>query len=127
MESAECDKAVVTVTSDSVKQMSSSDDSIIRQSDTDQENLDNGVNNTTHKSFNDMRKRHSSVPQTARTQVNRDICCAFPEIQYLLQFQGPNALQTKVKRKIPGRPMSVRLTKNQIDKVRVDCCYPDHD
>ena len=125
MESAECDKTVVT--SDSVKQMSSSDDSIIRQSDTDQENLDNGVNNTTHKSFNDMRKRHSSVPQTARTQVNRDICCGFPELQYLLQFQGPNALQTKVKRKIPGRPMSVRLTKNQIDKVRVDCCYPDHD
>jgi len=99
MESAECDKTVVT--SDSVKQMSSSDDSIIRQSDTDQENLDNGVNNTTHKSFNDMRKRHSSVPQTARTQ-------------------GPNALQTKVKRKIPGRPMSVRLTKNQIDKASKD-------
>ena len=80
MESAECDKTVVT--SDSVKQMSSSDDSIIRQSDTDQENLDNGVNNTTHKSFNDMRKRHSSVPQTARTQVNRDICWTFRELQY---------------------------------------------
>ena len=40
--------------------MSSSDDSIIRPSDPAGDNV---YNNTTHKSFIDKRRRHTSVPQ----------------------------------------------------------------
>jgi len=62
---------------------------------------DNGVYTTTHKSFLDKRQRHSSVPQTARTQGT----CS----------------QTKSKRKIlDGKNMSVMLNKNQIDKAAKD-------
>ena len=66
--------------------MSSSDDSIIRPgamlvtgSDGAHETeiTDNGAYNTTHKSFLDKRQRHSSVPQTARTQVSNSSRC-FP-------------------------------------------------
>jgi len=58
---------------------------------------------TTHKSFMEKRHRHSSVPQTARPQ-------------------GPNSgLLSRSKRNIPpGRLMSVRLNKSQIDKAAKD-------
>jgi len=88
--------------------MSSSDDSIIRPGALlvtgndgvhETEITDNGAYNTTHKSFLDKRQRHSSVPQTARTQG----ACA------------------KTKRKIvDGKNMSVMLNKNQIDKAAKD-------
>jgi phosphatidylinositol-3,4,5-trisphosphate 3-phosphatase/dual-specificity protein phosphatase PTEN len=58
---------------------------------------------TTHKSFIENRQRHSSVPQTARTQG---------------QHSG---LQSRSRRNIPpGRLMSVRLNKSQIDKASKD-------
>jgi len=58
---------------------------------------------TTHKSFMEKRHRHSSVPQTARPQ-------------------GPSSsLLSRSKRNIPpGRLMSVRLNKSQIDKAAKD-------
>merc|ERR1719420_975277 len=87
--------------------ISSSDDSIIRPGalvtggEAHEEISDNGVYTTTHKSFLDKRQRHSSVPQTARTQGT----CS----------------QTKSKRKIlDGKNMSVMLNKNQIDKAAKD-------
>ena len=45
---------------------------------------DNGVYTTTHKSFLDKRQRHSSVPQTARTQVGnkRDVQFVFLFINF---------------------------------------------
>lgn len=103
-----------------LKHMSSSDDSIIRPgADTaamagaergDSSGPESGSGSgpavcpssgsTTHTSFILKRQRHSSVPQTARTQ-------------------GPTVL-TKSKRNIEGRFMSVRLNKNQIDKASKD-------
>lgn len=93
------------------RSLGSSDDSIIRSGEeTNGANTGScgagvdGTNralDTTHKSFIEKRKRHTSVPQTARTQ-------------------GPTA-PTKSKRNIPpGRFMSVRLSKNQIDKASKD-------
>lgn len=96
----------------SAADLGSSDDSIIRPG-AETNNVNNtgscgsgvdrasGAQDTTHKSFIDKRKRHTSVPQTARTQ-------------------GPTA-PTKSKRNIPpGRFISVRLSKNQIDKASKD-------
>jgi len=89
------------------KALSSSDDSIIRAGEeggstgscgAGVDGSDRGYT-ATHKSFIDKRKRHTSVPQTARTQT----------------------ASTKSKRNIPpGRFMSVRLSKNQIDKASKD-------
>jgi len=89
-----CDKMAVDV-GDGKKPISSSDDSIIRTSDT--EGGTNNVYSTTHQSFLQRRQRHSSVPQTSA--------------------QGAS-VQTKSKRNIPaGRLMSVQLNKSQIDKA----------
>lgn len=66
------------------------------------------ADNATHKSFIDKRHRHSSVPQTARAQAP--------------------GLHTRSKRNIPpGRLMSVRLNKNQIDKATKDKSGKFHD
>jgi len=74
---------------ESIKQMSISADEI--------------AETATHTSFIEKRQRHSSVPQTARPQL-----------------QAPG-LHTRSKRNIPpGRLMSVRLNKNQIDKAAKD-------
>jgi len=79
---------------ESIKQMSISADEI--------------ADNATHKSFIEKRHRHSSVPQTARSQA-------------------PGS-HTRSKRNIPpGRLMSVRLNKNQIDKATKDKSGKFHD
>lgn len=58
-----------------------------------------GVKDTTHSSFNSKRTRHSSVPMTSKTGSNN---------------------QTRFTRHIPGKLMSVRLKKNQIDNADKD-------
>jgi len=89
-----CDRMAVDV-GDGKKPISSSDDSIIRTSDT--EGGSSNVYSTTHQSFLQRRQRHSSVPQTSAQGVS---------------------VQTKSKRNIPaGRLMSVQLNKSQIDKA----------
>jgi len=84
--------------SSEIKHMSISDD-FLGQRRANEEIADNA----THKSFIEKRHRHSSVPQTARPQ-------------------GPNSsLLSRSKRNIPpGRLMSVRLNKSQIDKAAKD-------
>jgi len=82
--------------SNKFQQMSISDDSIIRSESSSSES----GQAATHKSFIEKRTRHSSVPQTARAQ-------------------GPNS--NMLKRSIPpGKLMSVRLNKSQIDKAAKD-------
>jgi len=87
--------------SSEIKHMSISDDFLAEQARirANEENADT----TTHKSFIEKRHRHSSVPQTARPQ-------------------GPSSsLLSRSKRNIPpGRLMSVRLNKSQIDKAAKD-------
>jgi len=85
-----------------IKHMSISDDFLAEQARI-RNNLEEVADNTTHKSFIEKRHRHSSVPQTARPQ-------------------GPNSsLYPRSKRNIPpGRLMSVRLNKSQIDKAAKD-------
>lgn len=86
--------------SSEIKHMSISDDFLAEQARRANEEI---AENTTHKSFMEKRHRHSSVPQTARPQ-------------------GPNSsLLSRSKRNIPpGRLMSVRLNKSQIDKAAKD-------
>jgi len=87
--------------SSEIKHMSISDDFLaLEQARRANEEI---AENTTHKSFMEKRHRHSSVPQTARPQ-------------------GPNSsLLSRSKRNIPpGRLMSVRLNKSQIDKAAKD-------
>jgi len=86
--------------SSEIKHMSISDDFLAEQARIRNEEI---ADNTTHKSFIEKRHRHSSVPQTARPQ-------------------GPNSsLYPRSKRNIPpGRLMSVRLNKSQIDKAAKD-------
>jgi len=87
--------------SSEIKHMSISDDFLaLEQARRANEEISD---NTTHKSFMEKRHRHSSVPQTARPQ-------------------GPNSsLISRSKRNIPpGRLMSVRLNKSQIDKAAKD-------
>jgi len=87
--------------SSEIKHMSISDDFLaLEQARRAQEE---SAEATTHKSFMEKRHRHSSVPQTARPQ-------------------GPNSsLLSRSKRNIPpGRLMSVRLNKSQIDKAAKD-------
>jgi len=75
-----------------VKLMSISDDTL----------TDQGAQQTTHSSFNNKRTRHSSVPMTSKTGST-----------------GLNATRFTT-RQIPGKLMSVRLKKNQIDKADKD-------
>jgi len=87
--------------SSEIKHMSISDDFLaLEQARRANEEI---ADSTTHKSFMEKRHRHSSVPQTARPQ-------------------GPNSsLLSRSKRNIPpGRLMSVRLNKSQIDKAAKD-------
>lgn len=87
--------------SSEIKQMSISDDFLaLEQAKRAKDEIGDS---TTHKSFMEKRQRHSSVPQTARPQgPNSGLC------------RGSN-------RKIPpGRLMSVRLNKSQIDKASKD-------
>jgi phosphatidylinositol-3,4,5-trisphosphate 3-phosphatase/dual-specificity protein phosphatase PTEN len=75
-----------------VKMMSISDDT-----------LTEGVHeDTTHSSFNSKRTRHSSVPMTSRSGLSN------------------HNQQTRFTRTIPGKLMSVRLKKNQIDNANKD-------
>jgi len=85
-----------------IKHMSISDDFLSKQAQV-QASHELVTEDTTHKSFMEKRHRHSSVPQTARTQ-------------------GPaGGLMVRAKRNIPpGKLMSVRLNKNQIDKAAKD-------
>ena len=68
---------------DGKKPISSSDDSIIRTSDT--EGGPSNVYSTTHQSFLQRRQRHSSVPQTS-AQVHDRI---FLGIETLVMMRGP--------------------------------------
>jgi len=85
-----------------IKQMSISDDFLTKQAQV-QASQELVTEDATHKSFMEKRHRHSSVPQTARAQ-------------------GPNSsLLIRAKRHIPpGKLMSVRLNKSQIDKAAKD-------
>jgi len=58
---------------------------------------DQGTQETTHSSFNSKRTRHSSVPMTSKTG---------------------STIQSRFTRHIPGKLMSVRLKKSQIDKEK---------
>jgi len=73
-----------------VRLMSISDDTLAEK----------GATETTHSSFNTNRRRHTSVPMTSKT--------------------GSGNQNTRFTRQIPGKLMSVRLKKNQIDKADKD-------
>ncbi|XP_023331913.1 cyclin-G-associated kinase [Eurytemora carolleeae] len=73
-----------------VKLMSISDDTL----------TEGGHEETTHSSFNSKRTRHSSVPMTSKSGLSHQ--------------------QTRFTRTIPGKLMSVRLKKNQIDNANKD-------
>lgn len=79
-----CDRMAVDV-GDGKKPISSSDDSIIRTSDT--EGGSSNVYSTTHQSFLQRRQRHSSVPQTSAQVRDRFF---FFRIETLAMMRGPD-------------------------------------
>lgn len=85
-----------------IKHMSISDDFLSKQAQAPSEEL--GAEDATHKSFMEKRHRHSSVPQTVKPTGP-------------VQASG----QARPRRNIPpGKLMSVRLNKSQIDKAAKD-------
>merc|ERR1719348_2565980 len=86
-----------------MKHMSISDDFLSKQAQAQSEEL--SAEDATHKSFMEKRHRHSSVPQTVKPTG---------------PVQG-SASGAKPRRNIPpGKLMSVRLNKSQIDKASKD-------
>lgn len=86
-----------------IKHMSISDDFLSKQAQAQSEEL--SAEDATHKSFMEKRHRHSSVPQTVKPTGPA-------------QGSGGGA---KPRRHIPpGKLMSVRLNKSQIDKASKD-------
>jgi len=85
-----------------IKHMSISDDFLSKQAQAQSEEL--SAEDATHKSFMEKRHRHSSVPQTVKPTG---------------PVQGSGG--AKPRRNIPpGKLMSVRLNKSQIDKASKD-------
>merc|ERR1719209_1464962 len=87
-----------------IKHMSISDDFLSKQAQAQSE--EQSAEDATHKSFMEKRHRHSSVPQTVKPTG---------------PVQGSGSSGAKPRRNIPpGKLMSVRLNKSQIDKASKD-------